>query len=90
MRRLKLVHNEPPDYPSAEYDRGIGGQVILSYVVDPQGRTQEVAVVKSTPPGLFDRAAMSAVRQWRYAPVLVDGKAVAVPARVLIKFDPRQ
>ena len=90
MHRLKLVHNDPPNYPSTAFDRGIGGQVIVKYVVDPSGRPQHVSVVKSTPPGVFDRAAISAVKRWRYAPVLVDGKAVAVPANILIRFDPRQ
>ncbi|MDE2349575.1 MAG: energy transducer TonB [Gammaproteobacteria bacterium] len=90
MRRLKLIHNEPPDYPAGAFDRGVGGLVTVTYVVDPSGRTQQVTVVKSTPPGVFDRAAVSAVKRWRYAPVLVDGKAVSVPARILIKFDPRQ
>ena len=90
MHRLKLLHNDPPDYPSSALDRGIGGNVIVKYVVDPDGRPQQVSVVKSTPPGVFDRAAISAVKHWRYAPVVVDGKAVSVPANIVIRFDPRQ
>jgi len=86
--RLKLVRAVQPIYPDRALERRIGGTVIVKFTVDARGYTRDVGVVKATPPGMFEHAAIDAVRQWRYAPVLVDGKAVAVPADILVRFKP--
>ncbi|HVC02151.1 MAG TPA: energy transducer TonB [Steroidobacteraceae bacterium] len=88
--RLKLVRNFQPRYPAAALDEGVGGSIVVRFTVDPRGRTRGIRVVKSTPPGVFDRSAVDAVERWRYAPVLIGGKAVAVPTDILIRFDPPQ
>ncbi|NNM61661.1 MAG: energy transducer TonB [Steroidobacteraceae bacterium] len=86
--RLRLVHNARPVYPRGALEDGIGGRVIVGFTVDPDGRTGSLHILKATPPGVFDRSALDAVAQWRYAPVRVGGKAVTVPAHILIRFVP--
>jgi protein TonB len=66
----------------------VAGTVIVGYTVDERGATRDVQVLSAQPTGIFDRGAVEAVRQWRYAPVLVGGAAVAVPTRTTIKFAP--
>jgi protein TonB len=45
-------------------------------------------VVEATPPGVFDQAAINAVKHWRYAPMIVDGTAVDVPGvRTRVRFE---
>ena len=51
----------------------ISGSVVVQYTVDARGETRDVRVVEATPPGVFDKAAINAVRHWRYAPTLVNG-----------------
>jgi len=88
---LKPVKTVPPEYPQSALTRGIAGSVLLSFTVDARGDTRDVQVLQSTPPGVFDHAAVSAVKRWKYAPVLVNGAAVEVPAKTLVRFElPKQ
>ncbi|HYL03229.1 MAG TPA: energy transducer TonB [Steroidobacteraceae bacterium] len=84
---LKQVRSVAPDYPASALQRGIAGSVLISFTVDAKGAPRDVEVVQSTPAGVFDRAAVSAVKRWRYAPMIVDGAAVEVPARTLVRFE---
>ncbi|HMA00384.1 MAG TPA: energy transducer TonB, partial [Steroidobacteraceae bacterium] len=40
----------------------------------------------ANPPGIFDAAAINALSQWRYKPVLKDAKPAAQRARIRIRF----
>ena len=84
---LKPLKTVPPDYPQNALSKGVSGSVLLSFTVDTKGATSDVQVVQSTPAGVFDRAAVSAVKRWKYAPVIVNGVAVAVPTRTLVRFE---
>ena len=84
---LKPVRTVPPDYPQSALDNHVAGSVILSYTVDTKGQTRDVQVLQSTPPGTFDRAAVAAVKRWRYQPVLVNGAPVEVPTKTLVRFE---
>jgi protein TonB len=88
---LKPVKTVPPEYPQSALEHQVAGSVILGYTVDTKGGTRDVQVLQSTPPGTFDRAAVAAVKRWRYQPVLVNGTAVEVPTRTLVRFElPKQ
>jgi protein TonB len=84
---LKAIKTVPPEYPQSALERRVAGSVILSFTVDTKGETRDVQVVQSTPPGTFDRAAVAAVKHWRYQPMVVNGTAVEVPARTLVRFE---
>jgi protein TonB len=81
---LQRVRTVQPDYPPAALAAGREGRVELSFNVDGAGKVQDVRVVQSSPPGVFDEAARRAVRQWRYAPR--DGADAAVET-VELKFE---
>ncbi len=88
---LKAVRTEPPEYPPNALAHGVSGTVLLSFTVDAKGNTRDVQVLQSTPAGVFDRSAVSAVKRWRYAPVMVNGAAVEVPTKTLVRFElPKQ
>lgn len=88
---LKAVRTDPPEYPQSALSHGVAGSVLLSFTVDAKGATRDVQVLQSTPSGVFDRAAVSAVKRWKYAPVMVNGAAVEVPTRTLVRFElPKQ
>ncbi len=84
---LKAVRTVPPEYPQSALQRGISGSVLLSYTVDVNGATKNIQVVQSIPSGVFDHAALGAVKHWRYAPMVVNGSAVEVPTRALVRFE---
>ena len=86
------VAASPLDRPMPEYPAAADtaeGSVKLAFKIDADGRTGDITVVEATPPGLFDVAALAAVRQWRYHPRTEDGKPVEQPGNsILLKFRP--
>lgn len=64
---FRLYRITPP-YP-ASAPAGTSGSVTLSFDVDASGVPSDVKVLKSTPPGVFDSAAVLAVEQWYLEPL---------------------
>jgi protein TonB len=72
-----LVH-PAPTYPDIARQARVEGLVILEATIDERGEVTGARVLRSVP--LLDDAALTAVRQWRYTPTLLNG----VPVRVLM------
>ncbi len=72
-----------PSYPRSAKRQGRQGWVVINLNVLPDGQTGEVTVKQSAPPGIFDRSATKAVRQWRFSPV---GKAGLHDCLVFIDY----
>lgn len=68
VREPMAAHAVQPSYPERALLRGIEGSVRLSYYVDEDGRVRDVRVEQSSPPSVFDSAAMTALRKWRFVP----------------------
>jgi TonB family protein len=73
-----------PVTPSEAMSANLHGVVILEIVVGPDGAVRDAKVLRSLPP--FDRAALDAVRQWRYEPTLLNGVPVPVIMTVTANF----
>jgi TonB family protein len=84
---LERIRYTPPQYPDSALSERIAGSVTVQFTVDQRGYTRDVRIVKSEPRGVFDRAVMDAVRDWRYRPPKYRGKPIAVPVRTLIRFE---
>lgn len=67
-----------PVFRGREFDRGI---VVVNYTVNARGRTEDITVVESQPPGLMDDEAKRAVRRMVFRPRYVDGQPVSTPDR---------
>lgn len=79
-----LVRRVEPKYPPLAVSAQVQGVVILEAVVDRQGRVEEVEILRSIP--LLDAAAVAAVRQWRYSPLLLNGKPERFVLTVTVSF----
>lgn len=75
---VPLVRIEP-DYPMRARQRGIEGFVHLRFTISKSGTVKDVSVVKSKPPGIFEKAAIAAVSRWKYNPKIVGGAPVERP-----------
>lgn len=62
----KAKKRSAPKYPAQAERDGVEGEVVVGFALTPEGRTRDLAVIEATPPGVFDEAAMDAVRGWRY------------------------
>jgi len=77
-----------PRYPSRALSRGIEGWVLLEFAINEVGFAVNPVVIESEPPGIFDRAATSAVKRWKYRPMIEDGRPRMRPGvRQLISFE---
>jgi TonB family protein len=64
--QLKLIKSPSPPYPEEALKKNIEGRVVLSIVVDAQGRVSDARAL-SGPPELV-QAAIESVRQWEFEP----------------------
>jgi protein TonB len=65
------VRDVPPVYPPAAIAAKVEGVVIVEANIDVTGRVTKARVLQSIP--LLDEAALVAVRQWEFEPVVIDG-----------------
>jgi protein TonB len=72
-------------YTDDALQRRIQGAVWLELVVDRAGHSADIRVVRSLDQGL-DEEAVSAVRQWRFAPGTLAGSPVDVQVVVVVDF----
>ena len=75
-----LVRIEP-EYPMRMRQRGIEGAVGITFTIAKTGTVKDAVIDFSQPKGVFDKAALAAVRRWRYNPKIVDGKPVERPGQ---------
>ncbi|MGB4298199.1 MAG: energy transducer TonB [Candidatus Saccharicenans sp.] len=80
----KLLRRVEPTYPPAARDAHIQGVVVLEATTDIYGRVESVRVLRSVP--LLDQAAIEAVRQWVYEPMVINGRPRSVTFTVTITF----
>jgi TonB family protein len=80
----KLLKKVDPIYPEEARKKGIQGVVILEAKIDEYGRIMEAMILRSIPE--LDQAAIEAVRQWVYEPLLIDGKPTKVLFTVTVRF----
>lgn len=74
-----------PEYSEEARKAKFQGTVLLSIVVDENGKTRDVKVLRPLGLGL-DEKAIEAVMKWKFKPGYKDGRPVAVLANVEINF----
>ena len=85
IRVPKLVHEVKPVYPGIAIQAHLSALVILEARVRTDGRVESVSVLRSSP--LFDEAAMEAVKEWRYQPLLLNGQPTEFIVTVTVAFN---
>jgi periplasmic protein TonB len=80
----KKTRNVLPVYPQIAKTAHIQGTVMLHAIIDKDGSIQELQYLSGPP--LLMRAAMDAVRQWKYSPTLLNGEAVPVETQIQVIF----
>lgn len=80
----KLIRKVKPVYPLIARQARVEGVLILEATTDEQGRVNHVEVIRSIP--LLEQAAVEAVRQWIYEPMIINGKPRAVIFKVKVNF----
>jgi protein TonB len=80
----KIVYQPKPEYPDLAKMTRTEGAVELEAIIGKDGTIEELKVLKGHP--LLVKAALEAVRQWRYEPTLLNGEPVAVITEITVNF----
>jgi TonB family protein len=79
-----IIKKISPAYPANAVRMRIEGQVELMATVSKKGDISAVKVLKGDPN--LTRAAVDAVKQWKYKPYLLDGVPVEIQTQVTVNF----
>ncbi len=75
-----------PQYPIRAADREIEGWVEVEFTISAAGTVKDPVVVAAEPGTIFNRAALRAIRKWKYSPKIEAGVAVERP-NVMVRIN---
>jgi protein TonB len=84
VRPAKMTFSVRPAYPFLAQKQHVGGSVVLNAEILANGSVGQVKVISG--PILLQQAAIDAVKQWKYQPAMLDGKATASQVTVTLQF----
>jgi protein TonB len=80
----QLISRIEPRYPPLALQLKQAGTVVLHAIISRDGRINALEVVSGSP--FFVKAALDAVRQWRYRPTMLNGEPVEVETTITVVF----
>jgi len=84
VTRGLLIHRLEPSYPALARAARVQGDVVLTAVISVNGEIENLQLVSGHP--MLVPAAISAVKQWRYKPYLLNGQPVEVETTITVIF----
>ncbi|KMS54786.1 TonB family protein [Novosphingobium barchaimii LL02] len=82
----KVIFAKPPTYPTEARRSHEQGTVKLLVLVGADGTVRDIQVAGSSGSQRLDRAALQAVKRWRWSPTIAGGTAMSVRGYVTIPF----
>lgn len=83
---LVAISTPAPEYPREASMSGLTGYVVVAFTLNVEGVPQDINVIESSPPRVFDQSARRAVARWRFEPVQVNGRPVERKVQRRIDF----
>lgn len=75
---LVVLQQDYPSYPESARKNGEEDSVLVRYVIGTNGRVKEVTILDHAKNPVFDKSAVQAISEWRFRPLMRDGKPVEV------------
>lgn len=85
IRPPRVIYSPDPEYSEEANQAKFEGTCVLSLVIDADGNTRDVKVVKSLGKGL-DEKAIDAIKTWKFMPGTKDGVPVATQIAIEVEF----
>ncbi len=76
----------PPRYPMRAANRRIEGWVKVEFTITETGTVKDAKVVEAQPENIFNRAALQAIRKWKFKEKIIDGQAIEQRAIQVLQF----
>ncbi|MDE0167453.1 MAG: M56 family metallopeptidase [Bryobacterales bacterium] len=86
VEKAKLIHHVPPVYDKDVQREGVEGTVVLEAVISKQGEPMGLKPINTLVDRRLVTAAMQAVRQWRYKPMLLNGQPIEAATTISVAF----
>jgi len=86
VQATKLLYMAKPAYPETLQQQGIEGTVLLEGVISVDGSFLSPRSLNSLAHPELKKAAMDAVKQWRYQPTLLNGKPVEAVTTITVNY----
>lgn len=87
---LTPIAHVPPIYPFQAKRRGIEGWVKVKFLVNSQGRVEQVSILAADPETIFDQSVLNVLPKWRFAPGTIEGISVNTWVVTTIRFELEQ
>jgi protein TonB len=84
MTRPTLLSKVDPQFTSEARAAGTSGTILTKCVITKDGTLQKCRIMKGLP--LMDQQVLSALSQWKYTPVLYQGKPTAVEYLIPVRL----
>lgn len=84
VQAASLLRKVDPVYPPIAKTAHISGTVVLHAIIAKDGTVQQLEYVSGPP--LLMKAAMDAIREWRYKPTLLNGEPVEIDTTISVVF----
>ena len=84
VQAASLVNKVEPQYPAIAKTAHVSGTVVLHAIIAKDGSVEKLQFVSG--PALLMASAMSAVKEWRYRPTMLNGQPVEVDTTVQVVF----
>jgi protein TonB len=84
MMQGNLVHRVEPVYPAIARSAGVQGTVLVRALISPQGHIEQAQVISGSP--LLSAAALSAIKEWKYRPYILNGNPIEVETEITVNF----
>lgn len=76
----------PPRYPMRAANRGTEGWVKIEFTITEQGTVKDAVVVDAQPGSIFNRAALQAIKRWKFKAKIIGGEAFEQRAVQVLQF----
>ena len=83
-RTPRVIRNVAPIYPELAKQKHIQGPVEVATTVDRTGMVEKAAVISGDP--ILAASAITAISQWRFEPLVKDGKPTKFETRIKVAF----
>jgi TonB family protein len=84
VARANLINQVMPVYPAIAKSAHISGTVMLHAIISKDGSIETLEYISG--PQILMKSAMDAVRQWRYKPTTLNGRAVEVDTTISVVY----
>jgi len=84
VQMAQLITRVKPIYPILAIQTHKEGRVELRAFISPEGKIESLEVISGDP--FFIQSALSAVRQWRYRPTILNGRPVEVDTHITVIY----